>query len=456
MAPEQISGSGAVDARTDVYAAGIVLFEAVTGRQPFRGETLFDLMKQHLEEAPPQPRLYRGDLPPELERVILTALAKDPAQRFQSAGAMAQAMHQAANGLAPEHWRALSASRRGMLDGMLGRPSAQSIRRPPNPLAHLPTVPTPDVQVPTHATPTQRDAPRRKLAVLIAILVSAAIATGVTLLAMRRDDTVPPVVAQAAPADAHDASTEISGSAPIPPAVPSDAAVAPTPPPAPAAPARPPKRAPPSSPKAVPVEATPAAPPVQPAAPPPAQPAPTPVDTGVIRIVTPPAKTLTERADYDPRRFDPVGYLPKALALARRLYPDARLTSFEFDPVFPDGRVDLTMEGRDREYIFRSPSASQRPAGMPRNLPVERPCMVYVEVGASSITAAIRSSEDCDARIVRHPRCSFAGVWKKARAAGVAGDLVARIGWLFDEKWFFDVDLEGKGGGVSSFEDGCK
>ena len=72
MAPEQISGAGRVDARTDVYAAGVVLFEVVTGGAPFNAATLFELMRAHLEEPPPSPRALRRDLPAELEQVILT------------------------------------------------------------------------------------------------------------------------------------------------------------------------------------------------------------------------------------------------------------------------------------------------------------------------------------------------------------------------------------------------
>jgi hypothetical protein len=164
---------------------------------------------------------------------------------------------------------------------------------------------------------------------------------------------------------------------------------------------------------------------------------------------------ITKPADYNAKRFDPVAYLPKAQALAQQLIADAKLTNFEFDPVFPDGHVDLTMDGRDREYNFRSASQSVRPASVPRNVPVERACMVHVEVGAREITATVRTTEDCDDKLVRAPKCSLASVWKQAIAAGTPQDYVARIGWLFDEKWFFDIDLEGKGGGVSSFADRC-
>ena len=176
-----------------------------------------------------------------------------------------------------------------------------------------------------------------------------------------------------------------------------------------------------------------------------------------LPLAAPPSakNTIRKPADYNPKSFDPVAYLPKAEALAQQLIPDAKLTNFEFDPAFPDGRVDLTMDGRDREYNFRSVEKSARPANVPRNVPVERPCMVHVEVGVREIVATIRTTEDCDDKLVRRPKCHFAGVWKQALAAGTPHDVVARVGWLFDEQWFFDVDLEGKGGGVSTFPDRC-
>jgi serine/threonine protein kinase len=108
MAPEQVSGARDVDARTDVYAAGAVLFFACVGRPPFTGATMYDLMRAQLEEPPPSPRSSRPDLPPSLEHVILTALAKDPAQRYQSAAEMSAALDACADDLADEHWVDLS------------------------------------------------------------------------------------------------------------------------------------------------------------------------------------------------------------------------------------------------------------------------------------------------------------------------------------------------------------
>jgi serine/threonine protein kinase/Flp pilus assembly protein TadD len=84
MSPEQIRGLP-VDARTDVYALGNVLFELATGRRPFTGAQGSLLTDAILHQAPPAPRQLRPELPSGLELVILKALEKDPARRHQSA-----------------------------------------------------------------------------------------------------------------------------------------------------------------------------------------------------------------------------------------------------------------------------------------------------------------------------------------------------------------------------------
>ncbi|MDQ3338631.1 MAG: serine/threonine protein kinase [Myxococcota bacterium] len=108
MAPEQIASAGDVDARSDIYAVGAVLFHAVTGRPPFGGATIYDIMRAQLEEEPPSPRSFRPDLPLVLERVIMRALAKEPAVRFQSAVEMAAALDDAAAELPDHQWFDLS------------------------------------------------------------------------------------------------------------------------------------------------------------------------------------------------------------------------------------------------------------------------------------------------------------------------------------------------------------
>jgi YVTN family beta-propeller protein len=98
VAPEQIRGER-VDARADVYALGCVLFELLTGNTPFAArDDKVAKMYAHLEEDPPSLRVLRPDLPPALDPVLKRALAKDPADRFPSAGDLARAVDAAVEG----------------------------------------------------------------------------------------------------------------------------------------------------------------------------------------------------------------------------------------------------------------------------------------------------------------------------------------------------------------------
>ncbi len=87
MAPEQCLGQP-VDGRTDIYSLGIVFYQLVTGRLPFAVHTLPEALQAHTRQAPPPPRMVVSDLPSEVEQVVLTALAKDPAGRQQTGEAL--------------------------------------------------------------------------------------------------------------------------------------------------------------------------------------------------------------------------------------------------------------------------------------------------------------------------------------------------------------------------------
>ncbi|MCB9578232.1 MAG: serine/threonine protein kinase [Polyangiaceae bacterium] len=93
MSPEQAAGRP-VDIRSDLYSAGVILFEAATGQRPFSVDSLYELLKAHVELMPTAPRLLRPEIPPVFEQVLLRALQKDPAYRFQSARELAQALSQ--------------------------------------------------------------------------------------------------------------------------------------------------------------------------------------------------------------------------------------------------------------------------------------------------------------------------------------------------------------------------
>jgi serine/threonine-protein kinase len=83
ISPEQASGK-TVDGKTDVYALGVVLFELLTGRVPFPGESFVAVALQHVHEPPPDVLELRPDLPPRVAAAIGRALEKDPADRFDS------------------------------------------------------------------------------------------------------------------------------------------------------------------------------------------------------------------------------------------------------------------------------------------------------------------------------------------------------------------------------------
>ncbi|MBK9714380.1 MAG: protein kinase [Kouleothrix sp.] len=95
MAPEQAVG-GPIDARADLYAVGVVLYEMLTGQVPFEGDAPTVVVAKHLYEAPVPPRQLNPDLPQVVEAIVLRALAKNPAARYQSAQEMARDLERAA------------------------------------------------------------------------------------------------------------------------------------------------------------------------------------------------------------------------------------------------------------------------------------------------------------------------------------------------------------------------
>ncbi len=92
MSPEQIKGAAHIDSRADLYSVGVSLYELVTGKKPFDGDSQFAIMSAHLEKTPVPPVEVDPRLPQELNDAILMAVAKDPAMRFQTAGAFRAAL----------------------------------------------------------------------------------------------------------------------------------------------------------------------------------------------------------------------------------------------------------------------------------------------------------------------------------------------------------------------------
>jgi serine/threonine protein kinase len=190
-APEQIEG-GPVDARTDVYALGCVLYECLTSTPPFAHGTEHAVLHAHLVDPPPSVTRVRPELPHAFDGVIATALAKDPDERFHSCGDLVHAARNAASGTAR---RVESA-------------------RPPAPTIASTEIPVPQPQPPTTdsvdgaAVPEPEPRPADKspqtfqltpmkllLMMLLLVLVAASASGGIVYFLTRNDEPAAPAAA---------------------------------------------------------------------------------------------------------------------------------------------------------------------------------------------------------------------------------------------------------------------
>jgi serine/threonine protein kinase len=411
MSPEQIRGV-AVDARTDVYAAGVLLFEACTGQRPFRGESEFELLKGHMEEAPPSPRALRAEVPPQLEQIILHALAKRPEERFQSTAAMANALGQVAANLPPDQQRPLvpRASNTIQLQGPLSQSPTVDDRSPRALATSPPTVPSPGRGPSSAEMLTRNDRSPGVMPVAPIVAASggdparrrtfviggaAAIAVLVVIIAVAAGGGS----SSSARASGPRGPTAASGSTAMPGSGPDGA----------------------------------------------------PGNTGGVRgqgsganarVVTPTLETwpdgskhATKPIDFDEQSFDPVAYLPKAEAFARTLVPDAQLTTVISTEVAAGGVPNLTGDGK-LAYLFYSPAAAKDTSG------VVRLCAVAVNVTDRGVSADTVPTASCALVKTARPTCSYAQLWARARAKGATDDMRATITWAMNQ-WSIYVNRVG-------------
>jgi serine/threonine-protein kinase len=178
-APEQFQG-GELDARTDVYALGGVLFACLTGEPPYRRPTDMQVMHAHLLEPPPRATDLRPDLPAAVDHVISTALEKAKENRYQSAGALVAALREA-----------LGASETIAAGGAFATPPAAAAAETMLAGAGAATVPAPAAAAPAAPEP-EGDKQRKRRRVIVAGLLAAAalaaVAVGAVLLTGGSDE----------------------------------------------------------------------------------------------------------------------------------------------------------------------------------------------------------------------------------------------------------------------------
>jgi predicted Ser/Thr protein kinase len=183
-APEQIEG-GPVDARTDVYALGCVLYECLTGSPPFAHGTEHAVLHAHLVDPPPSVSRVRPELPQAFDSVIATAMAKAAEDRFPSCGELAHAARNAASGTA----RRVDGSPPGRAETIASTPAPAPTSGAPGPaVAPDPPAAEPEPAPSLREPVAARLTPVKQLLLTLLLVVLAATASGLVVYFLTRSE----------------------------------------------------------------------------------------------------------------------------------------------------------------------------------------------------------------------------------------------------------------------------
>jgi serine/threonine protein kinase len=163
MSPEQVRGLSQVDARSDIYSLGAVLYELVTGRKPFDGESAYSIMVEQVEKQPAPPIEVEPGLPEPLNDIILRALEKDPSRRFSSADEFRELLMQIGEHASPPRPSVLRWRGAGALGAVILAASLILVGSRPVPVMAPATVvaPAPTEPTPPAAAVTSKARPRQ-------------------------------------------------------------------------------------------------------------------------------------------------------------------------------------------------------------------------------------------------------------------------------------------------------
>ena len=198
LSPEQARGE-TDDERSDLYSTGVVLFELLTGRPPFKGDSAVAVAYQHVEQIPPTPSSILSDIPDSLDRVVLKALAKNRDDRYRSAAEMLSDLQRVARGMdvgAPpaDSWATEVLPSAGLVGARAAVPAATSTVSAPAAGVSSTSTSLPTVSSDGDAASKAAAARKRRTAIIMTLVVIALLLIGGSVWALSRSAATPEAV----------------------------------------------------------------------------------------------------------------------------------------------------------------------------------------------------------------------------------------------------------------------